>query len=961
MTQTTCLLLALCALALPAGAENLSRDAAYSVVVSGFVYRGQILPGTNTPAAVDGFADAPAWEGPRDALTDGRREGASVASWFWSQMDKRITATFDLRRPCRLAAVRAWPATGGFDSVTARVAASREALAGAAPVALSPEGEGFAWRGAPVEGRFVLLTCTSKAPQMTLAEVEIEGDALGAVAADAPAPGLLPVPRRDLAALIRLPERPEGVANVAARAETRVTVTSRHYDDKTGAWTDDTVARDSDPTGRAGGASNAAVLVDGSPRTAVRSFSGWYGAKTITAELDLGKAWQVERVVVWSAGHEGPARCYLNAFRVWVQAGPGGAWTPAGETRNPVLPGEKTAPEVPIASGVIGRPARAVRVEMQGAGQSADLVQAGEIEVWAKPLQGAVTAKPFRVKVPVPAIAPVKPGKIAPALAWIRRERIRALYTYVWQWKNTALLDHAAKAGFNTLLVHTMGATHSEEGWPKEAAEWVRIQRERKMRVLVSWPYGSDERYGNTQFGAYQPGGPVRWKRTPCPLAREYWERVVGDRARLAARAGLAGMVVDMEMYSADSTRHPGPCYCDTCFSRFVAGHLEGVDAAAISLDDRPAWIAGNRLAADYARWQEIAVAAILKGIEKSVHAISPAFLLGNLLDAESLPGLARGFGTPTVPALIFSELEYHGNLAGTPGRLALLREGGYPALYVPGLWIQPVTPPRLPALAVDAAVPSAGYWIWSSAAFADDLGGEYAHAKGYSHDDYWQAFRASHDALDQALRSGAGTHAPPAAKVPQLAVPRVARAPKSDADWAGAAAFPAFTQNATGAPARAATRASALWDGTRLYLRVLCDEPEPGKSPALRGGHDDATLWQQDSIEVFWMRPGSARYAHVIASAAGTVSDSLAEGLRGEDPGWNADVRVEARRSEKGWELRLSLPLAVDGAGALKPGSRLRFEIARNRPGAGETTSWAPTRGMFKAAPNLWGVLVLR
>jgi hypothetical protein len=107
------------------------------------------------------------------------------------------------------------------------------------------------------------------------------------------------------------------------------------------------------------------------------------------------------------------------------------------------------------------------------------------------------------------------------------------------------------------------------------------------------------------------------------------------------------------------------------------------------------------------------------------------------------------------MPALIFSELEYGGDVSGVPERLARLRDRGYPALYVPGLWIQPVTPPQLPDLVKRIAPASAGYWIWSSAAFNDTIPDGYRHAKEYTHDDYWRAFRAANDALTEALRVG--------------------------------------------------------------------------------------------------------------------------------------------------------------------------------------------------------------
>ena len=732
---------------------NLAPEAAYSVTISGYVYAGQVIPGINTPAPAQGFRSAPPWQGPSRTLTDGRRDGDAVTTWFWSQMNKRITVRFDLRRPARITRVRLWPSAGApaCGRATARVAAQEEGLTAATALVLQPADEGMAWSGEPVAGRYLEVVCEGDAPQMTLAEVELWGDPTGDLVADAPPAGLLPTPPRDPDPLVSLPDRPEGVTNLARLPGVRLSLTSRHHDDKTGRWLDDTCAVDSDPTGRG--------LMDGDLTTAVRSFSGWYAAKRIDVELDLGRPARVDRVIVWSAGH-GARRSFLNCFKLWLQAGDGAPWAPAGEVWNPLLPGEVPAPQYPIVSPLIAGPATRLRLELVGVAQSADLVEVAEIEVWGTVLEGPLTATGWRVKQPVPQIEPVPVGDLDEAYDWLQRERLRGLYGYVGQWRDADLLDRAVNAGFNCLIIHTMGTSHSETGWPEEAAQWARVQQERNLRVIISWPFGSDERYGNTRFGAYQPGGPVTWSRGPCPLSRDYWDRVVGDRALVAAQAGLTGLVVDMEMYAADAARYPGPCHCDTCWAQFVQEHLEGVTADEVPLTDRPAWLWANGLAADYARRQELQVMAILSDIRARVRAANPRFLLGNLLGPESLPGLARGFGTAAMPALVFSELEYLGEIAAVPQRTEQLRRDGYPVWYLAGLWIKPVTPPMLPELAAALAPSTGGYWIWSTAAFRPDARPPYAHAEGYSHDDYWQAFRRANDALDEALAT-AGGHRP--------------------------------------------------------------------------------------------------------------------------------------------------------------------------------------------------------
>ena len=729
-------------------AANLAPDAAYSVTISGYVYHGQIIPGTNTPATAVGFSDAPPWQGPSDTLTDGRRDGAAVTSWFWSNMNKRITVRFDLRRNAHIHALRVWPVEGStpFSGVTGRIADTEQGLPGAPLLTLAASDGGFSCTGDAISGRFLELVCSSGAPQMSLAEVEIEGEASGPMAADAPPPGLITIPRRDLAPLVAVPERAPGLINLAAAPDTTIAVSWSHYDSQARRMVDDTCASDTDPTGR--------TLVDGNYATRVRSHSDWFAHKTLTVEVDLGRACDLDRVVVWSAGHGGAERSYINAARIWLQAVPGAARMPAGETRNLLLPAEAPGPEYPIISPQLAATAQIVRLRLDGVAQSADVIQLGEIEVWGKPPDHAVDAVPLRVIKPIPAIDHVDSGKPSSAYDWILSERLRGVYGYGSQLSDEALLSRARTVGFNCFIMHTSGpANHSEDGWRAMCAAWAQVQATHGLRVIVSWPFGSDERYGNTQFGAYQPGGSQRWTHTPCPLSEDYWQRVIGDRAVVAAEAGLTGFVADMEMYGADSTRYRGPCYCDRCWAGFVDEHLEGIKPADVPLATRPDFTAANDLSADYARRQELGIMAILGRIRERARAVNPDFLLGNLLDFESVPGLARGFGTPTLPALVFSETEYRGDLTGMVERIARIDAEGYPALYVTGLTPTVIPADSMAELIRDAALPAAGYWVWSSLAYAEERRPGYGHNAGFTAEQYWQATMAGNGLLTEALR----------------------------------------------------------------------------------------------------------------------------------------------------------------------------------------------------------------
>jgi hypothetical protein len=426
-------------------------------------------------------------------------------------------------------------------------------------------------------------------------------------------------------------------------------------------------------------------------------------------------------------------------------------------------PDAAAPPGAVLRSPRIGERARFIRIVCES---RQPIMALGEVIIHEDDADHAATASPadrvapLRFK-PAPPMPPVAVGRLSAAYDWIARERIRGIYGYVDDRQKPELLDQIEAASFNLMLVHVAGpVAMSAKGWAEETAAWGKVQKERGLRILVSWPYGSDERYGNTQFGAYHDGSAKLWTKTPCPLSREYWDKVIGDRAVAAAEAGLAGLVVDPEMYGADSTSYPGPCYCERCWQGYVAAHVEGLDAGTVPLAERAAWTERQVVSQDYQRWQEATVVEILRGVRGRVRAVRPDFLLGNLTAIEYLPGLARGLGTPEMPALIFGEREYKGrdeggwfNVSGLPERVANLAKDGYPALFVSGLWIQPVVPPDFPRLAVTLGAPYAGYWVWSTAGFGPDAHGDYAHHPAYTDEDYWAAFKTTHTALTAALK----------------------------------------------------------------------------------------------------------------------------------------------------------------------------------------------------------------
>ena len=111
-------------------------------------------------------------------------------------------------------------------------------------------------------------------------------------------------------------------------------------------------------------------------------------------------------------------------------------------------------------------------------------------------------------------------------------------------------------------------------------------------------------------------------------------------------------------------------------------------------------------------------------GIRARCQEVNPFFLfaMGHLM--ESLPGLTRGFGTRSLPCLIFSEGEYHdGPTAQTVANVQLLRREGIPGLYISGLmvWFHDVA--GLARNAILGGLYSDGWDAWCGMALTMNVG----------------------------------------------------------------------------------------------------------------------------------------------------------------------------------------------------------------------------------------------
>lgn len=173
--------------------------------------------------------------------------------------------------------------------------------------------------------------------------------------------------------------------------------------------------------------------------------------------------------------------------------------------------------------------------------------------------------------------------------------------------------------------------------------------------------------------------------------------------------------------------------------------------------------------------------------------------------------------------------------------------------------------------------------------------------------------------------------------------------------EWDQAARLTNFTLHEADDPAPDQTLVYVTWDRERLYLGFRCDQP--GGNPKADALTRDATVWEDDSLEVF-VQPDlkAPRYYHFIGNSAGVIYD--AQGLGA--PGWNGAWSYHASVATDHWEGELSIPLSQL---EIRPGdgdTTIGLNLCRNqrRPEA-RASCWAPVSGTFHN-PELFGTLTL-
>ncbi len=175
------------------------------------------------------------------------------------------------------------------------------------------------------------------------------------------------------------------------------------------------------------------------------------------------------------------------------------------------------------------------------------------------------------------------------------------------------------------------------------------------------------------------------------------------------------------------------------------------------------------------------------------------------------------------------------------------------------------------------------------------------------------------------------------------------------EAEWVQAARVPQFRESNAGGPASAGTHCHVGYDTENLYLAFVCAEPAMDKVAATDFGKHDASLWNNECVEIFLDTAGDrVSFVHLIADILNQRFDALGADTYGYNPGWQSAVG----RAANSWSVEIALPFSSLGVASPREGQAWTGNLCRERKAEPELSAWQPTFGAF-AAPGRFGLIV--
>lgn len=574
-------------------------------------------------------------------------------------------------------------------------------------------------------------------------------------------------------------------------------------------------------------------------------------------------------------------------------------------------------------------------------------------------------------------------GKLHPKLKWMRSKRIRALWVGDNFYDKYGTTDKSkaqviAEGGFN-VAVKTMGVDTENRstapGFEDVLPANIKEVRKHGLALWIQWNYGTGLQDPYHRYRA--PNGKLAAK-TCCPLDAQYIDRHVGRWAFKIAKAGADGLILDTEMYESDLSDYQGPCVCGYCFRAYLDAFARKGDTVYKSVppQDRGTWLRDHGIYGHYSLFAARRTEDLYDGIRARCQAVNPAFILGYASVLEHGPGMTRGFGTSSVPCVIFEESEYSTGPTATMQRnLDYITRARLPAMYVCGLWVAKTSPEQMAERGLIASLYADGWWAWygtalltepnaKKGAFTKEPYGRFAATPA---DSYWASLAPMHARLEKLLvgpkdawpryPGPANMSPPPTGKMLTRKGDITIDGALDELAWKSASRFEMFhdRHNKKKGPE------NIFWfcrDGDALYFAARCPIPAATKLSVENRGRDHPYAWMNDGLELFLDPTGTgARYAQIIISPLGDLYDSRLDFSPGSaqfgNLDWNPPTQVAAAQTEAEYVIEARIPFD-DLLPAPRAGDKWGVNVCRATPAV---QTWSPTFGPFHI-PSRFGVM---
>ena len=154
---------------------------------------------------------------------------------------------------------------------------------------------------------------------------------------------------------------------------------------------------------------------------------------------------------------------------------------------------------------------------------------------------------------------------------------------------------------------------------------------------------------------------------------------------------------------------------------------------------------------------------------------------------------------------------------------------------------------------------------------------------------------------------------------------------------------------------------AKIAYDKNNIYINVYCEEPLMDKiKDSCR--QPDGAVWNENEIEFFFDIKNSQKdFKQICVNTLGTVADY--ESINDKsDAKWNSEVKTSVLKSDKFWNLEISVPFKSLSGNTPKPGEIWGLNICRARRTLqpDEYGCWSPTFGGF-LKPERFGKLIFK